>query len=79
MKSLKLVAFFLAIVAGFAFTTVEDDPDPNLKIFRQDGSSWVEVEGDYTCIGTTNTCIAQFEDDDPSKQMVYSEPGLFSE
>lgn len=83
MRKIKnyLGAIALATAALGAFAFSPQNPDPNQTLFANQNGTWVPLEEgeQYRCATAPTICVAQFEDDDSSKQMTYSEQGRFSQ
>ena len=75
---LGALALATASLGALAFSPAS--PNANLTLFANQNGSWVALNSgaQYRCITAADICVAQFEDNDPSKQMVYSEQGRFS-
>lgn len=71
-----LLVIAMALLASFAFTG--ENPDPSLKLFANTPTGWVDITGQsYDCDVLEDICVAQFRNDNPQGQMVYSEPGEY--
>lgn len=76
---LGVLAFATASLGALAFSPAA--PDANRTLFANQNGTWVQLEEgeQYRCIVKPITCVAQFENDDPSKRMIYSEKGQFTQ
>jgi hypothetical protein len=74
---LAAIALATASLGAFAFSP--QSPDHRLQLFANQNGNWVPLaQGeDPTCIRSSEICVAQFKNDDPTGQMVYSKEGTY--
>lgn len=76
-NKLAALAFATAALGALAFSPAS--ANQNLQLFEKSTGSWQPVNGSYRCLISEDICVAQFKDNQPGGEMVYSEKGRFTQ